>query len=81
LFPGLDVAYINDLIRAMAEEKGWDPESLWTGLHNLRHGKAAETLQKGIEAVRQVGGWKSGVAETRYGMQIRKAPSGGAKRR
>ena len=73
IFPNLDTDYINRLIRTVASEQGWDPDLLWTGIHNLRHGKAAEVMQKAIEEVRR-SALKS-IGEKVNRKQIRKAPS------
>jgi integrase len=83
LFPRLDTSYINSLIRAVAKEQQWDPELLWTGLHNLRHGAAARWIRYCHERLKELGGWKSSKVARWYARQWRtyprKAPASNAK--
>jgi integrase len=74
VFPGFRRSEATRVVREMATADGWDPDLLWTGIHNLRHSRAATLLQEGLQRVRDAGGWKGRDAEHRYGRQARIGP-------
>jgi integrase len=74
MFPGFRRTEATRVVKEMAARDGWDADLLWTGIHNLRHSRAATLFREGIERVREVGGWKGRDGERRYGRQARIGP-------
>lgn len=75
VLPGLSLTKVTDLVKEVAVRANWDPEVLWTGAHNLRHGCAYETYRAALEQARMVGPWNAeGMADCPYTRQARVQP-------
>lgn len=74
LFKNLDVKRLSRRVADYAAKNNWDPDLWWSGIHNLRHGAAADTYRESIRAVRAVGSWQGPDAERRYGRLSRVGP-------
>lgn len=68
IFPGLSLTRITTIVQKVSAEEFWDPELLWTGAHNLRHGRAADVYKEGMKAVRAAGSWGSDGAAMTYAL-------------
>jgi integrase len=79
LFPNLDAAALSRHVARHAAEQRWNEDLWWSGIHNLRHGAAADEYRKSIRAVREVGSWQGQDAERRYGRLSRIGPKDSAR--
>lgn len=68
---GLSLTRLSGLVREAATHGGWEEDLLWTGAHNLRHGRAASIARQKWQELREAGSWRSAVAERVYGLQGR----------
>ena len=66
ILPGLDLGKLSQVVREVAERESWDPELLWTGAHNLRHGRARKIAEAAQASLREAGSWKSDVGKRVY---------------
>lgn len=74
MFPGLDTKKLSEFVKLHAEQEGWNSDLWWSGIHNLRHGLAAQVFREGVQRTRDAGSWLGGDAEGRYGRQGRIGP-------
>jgi integrase len=48
-FPNVTSSTLSAFVKQVAQEEGWNPDLWWSGVHNLRHGLAAQVFREGIE--------------------------------
>lgn len=75
VFPNFKRHQATAVVQRVAKREGWDPDLIWDGIHNMRHGIAASTYREGILATRAVGAWQGRDAVHRYGRQGRIGPA------
>jgi integrase len=74
MFPKANAKRLSSFVKQHAQRNKWNPDLWWSGIHNLRHGLAAEVFREGILRTRAAGSWQGSDAEQRYGRQGRIGP-------
>jgi len=74
VLPRLDLVKVSRIVQAVADEHRWDDKLLWTGLHNMRHGRAAAVNRMAIGMVQAAGSWESETAARGYAELARVCP-------
>ena len=67
IFPGYTAKRVSEIVRECAEQYDWPEDVMYTGHHNVRHGRAAKAFVDGMEAVRAQGRWRGSDGPKRYG--------------
>ena len=69
IFPGYTAKRVSEIVRECAEQYDWPEDVMYTGHHNVRHGRAAKAFVDGMEAVRAQGRWRGSDGPRRYGFR------------
>ena len=56
VLPNLQPARVTQVVKEVALKNKWDEKLIWSGLHNMRHGRAADVYRMAMRAVQTAGG-------------------------
>jgi integrase len=74
LFKGVTAEEVTRHVQEIAERDNWDPDQIWSGIHNLRHGAAAAFMHDAYARLRQIGNWTSNEGSANYSREGRIGP-------
>ena len=74
LLPGLSEKKITSIVQEIARRECWSEDLMWTGLHNLRHGREAQVYRMAMGLVQAAGSWSSVKAAQGYAELARICP-------
>lgn len=66
VLPECNLQRITQIVKEVATQARWDPDLLWSGAHNLRHGRASTVYEEALRAVQKAGAWSSSVGVRVY---------------